>query len=232
MGFRVYKGIDGHSCYSATNGDKQFVDTILDNILLERYPEIYAGFSGDRKWESAMASGSSCGNGWFDIIDSLCAVLKNNHWIAKIQYKSELERYNKTDEEIADLVEKKGEHMQRPSEPPEEPLPVAAIQIKERYGELQFYYCGGWREEDQGAVRMAEAISGRTCEVCGNAGKINCVDGVFSCRCDRCENIDRTDMDKYYKDLKVIEEKHIARILKMDEERKELVKEGWITEDE
>jgi hypothetical protein len=39
-------------------------------------------------------------------------------------------------------------------------------------------------------------------------------------------------MDKYYKDLKVIEEKHIARILKMDEERKELVKEGWITEDE
>jgi outer membrane protein assembly factor BamA len=44
------------------------------------------------------------------------------------------------------------------------------IQVKEKYGTLRFYYDGG-DEKIDGMVRMAEAMSAVTCEVCGNAGK-------------------------------------------------------------
>jgi hypothetical protein len=205
------------------------MDKRLDAILLERYPDIFAQYGGDMR-ETCMHWGFECGNGWFDLLDTLCATLKNNLYNAKNHYKYELERFNKTDEEVAEMVEKFGEHMQRKDAPPEEPSPVVAEQVKEKYGDLRFYYRGG-SKEDRGVVGMAEAISGRTCEVCGNAGKIRGT-GWLSCRCDRCENLDRTDRDKYYEELKVIEEELIARILKMDEERKELIKEGWITEDD
>ena len=48
--------------------------------------------------------------------------------------------------------------------------PVIATQVKEKYGTLRFYYVGGDDYVD-GVVSMAEAISARTCEVCGNPGK-------------------------------------------------------------
>ena len=208
-------------------GEGLDMDKRLDKILLERYPDIFAQYGGDVR-ETCMAFGFECSNGWFELIDTLCAELKNNIYNAKNNYKYKLERYNKTDEEIAEDVEKFGEHMQRPPEPPEEPQPVVATQVKEKYGTLRFYYFGGSKQDD-GAVSMAEAMSAHICEVCGNAGKVK-GPGWYSCRCDRCENLDRTDRDKYYEELKVIEEELIARILKLDEERKELVKEGWIEE--
>lgn len=47
---------------------------------------------------------------------------------------------------------------------------VVAIQVKEKFGELRFYYEGGDAVVD-GMVRMAESWSFNTCEVCGNPGK-------------------------------------------------------------
>lgn len=48
---------------------------------------------------------------------------------------------------------------------------VVALQVKEKYGTLRFYIHGGDPYID-GMITMAEAISGRTCEICGNPGKI------------------------------------------------------------
>ena len=47
---------------------------------------------------------------------------------------------------------------------------VVADQVKEKFGTLRFYYSGGDDIID-GMVRMAEAMTAVTCEVCGASGK-------------------------------------------------------------
>jgi hypothetical protein len=46
---------------------------------------------------------------------------------------------------------------------------VTLDQVKEKFGTLRFYYTGG-DDEISGMVRMAESMSGVTCEECGNPG--------------------------------------------------------------
>jgi hypothetical protein len=47
---------------------------------------------------------------------------------------------------------------------------VTLDQVKEKFGTLRFYYTGG-DEYIHGLVAMAEAMSGVTCESCGNPGE-------------------------------------------------------------
>ena len=47
---------------------------------------------------------------------------------------------------------------------------VTLDQVKEKFGTLRFYYTGGDDVID-GMVRMAESMSGVTCEECGKPGK-------------------------------------------------------------
>ena len=46
------------------------------------------------------------------------------------------------------------------------------LQVKEKFGGLRVYDTGG-DEYTSGIIDMAEAISRRTCEVCGSPGKLN-----------------------------------------------------------
>jgi len=53
----------------------------------------------------------------------------------------------------------------------EEAVPQVTLdQVKEKFGTLRFYYTGGDDVID-GMVRMAESMSGVTCEECGSPGK-------------------------------------------------------------
>ena len=47
---------------------------------------------------------------------------------------------------------------------------VTVDQVKEKFGTLRFYYTGGDDAID-GMVRMAESMSGVTCEICGDIGE-------------------------------------------------------------
>jgi hypothetical protein len=47
---------------------------------------------------------------------------------------------------------------------------VTLDQVKEKFGTLRFYYTGG-DDIVGGMVRMAESMSGVTCEECGNSGQ-------------------------------------------------------------
>jgi hypothetical protein len=47
---------------------------------------------------------------------------------------------------------------------------VVAMQIKEKFGTLRFYYSGG-DDYINGLCAMAESMSGVTCEVCGKPGE-------------------------------------------------------------
>lgn len=48
----------------------------LDKLLCDRYPKIFADRPRSIK-ESAMGFGFSCGDGWFDLIDTLCERLQH-----------------------------------------------------------------------------------------------------------------------------------------------------------
>jgi hypothetical protein len=53
----------------------------------------------------------------------------------------------------------------------EEVVPQVTLdQVKEKFGTLRFYYTGG-DDYIRGMVTMAEAMSGVTCEGCGNPGE-------------------------------------------------------------
>ena len=63
---------------------------------------------------------------------------------------------------------------------------VVAVQVKEKFGTLRFYY-GGGDEYIGGKVSFAEWLSGSICENCGSVeGKINTEGYWVSCLCDAC----------------------------------------------
>jgi hypothetical protein len=57
-------------------------------------------------------------------------------------------------------------------------------QVKEKYGTLRLYHCGG-DSFCNGVVSMAEAMSAMTCERCGRQGRPN-DRGWISTLCDGC----------------------------------------------
>ena len=112
----------------------------LDEALCAKYPEIFKDRHGDMR-ETAMCWGFDCGDGWYNIIDTLCRTIKSHENNLSIRVFKE-----------------------------EEYFPVVASQVKEKYGGLCFYYRGGDDHID-GAVAMAEYLSIVTCETCGAPGK-------------------------------------------------------------
>ena len=129
------------------------MDQQLQNQLFEKYPQFFANKDKGIQY-SCMAWGCECGNGWYEILASLCWMIRQ-HEDNKVWRKKYLE-------------ENDPEKLQQ--EP--EYFPVKFDQIKEKYGTLRIYFSGG-DEYVEGLVSMAEAISGKICEVCGNKGQPN-----------------------------------------------------------
>lgn len=125
----------------------------LDKELCEKYPDIFR----DRHVsviESPMGFGFDCGDGWFDLIDTLCKRMQNHiDW--------ERKHPKPHDEKIEQVV---------------------AAQVKEKFGGLRFYYDGG-DDIIYGMVKMAEEMSYNICEECGNKGRLR-TNGWIRTRCD------------------------------------------------
>lgn len=56
--------------------EKKTMKKELDDLLCRRYPDIFRDRHGDAA-ETGMCQGICVGDGWFDLIDSLCAELSN-----------------------------------------------------------------------------------------------------------------------------------------------------------
>tara|TARA_B100000614_G_scaffold257911_1_gene279073 strand:+ start:1708 stop:2127 length:420 start_codon:yes stop_codon:yes gene_type:complete len=108
----------------------------LERRLVEKYPKLFGSY-GAPPDESLLAFGFECGDGWFDLVDTLCTQL------TKL----------------------------KPADQDGEPLPLTALQVKEKYGTLRFYL-GACSDEALALVDFAEAMSARVCEACGNKGRI------------------------------------------------------------
>lgn len=138
--------------------------------LYSKYPKIFRQKDLPMN-QTAMCWGISCGSGWYTIIDELCSSIENHiqneNW--SINYKKE-----------------KGE---LPPDAPNFPQ-IEATQVKEKFGGLRFYV-NYYDDYIRGLIDMAESISLRTCEDCGNPGKQN-EEGWIVTLCDPC----REEYDK------------------------------------
>lgn len=109
-----------------------------DKALCEKYPKIFVDRHGNMR-STAMCWGFDCGDGWYDLIDVLCA-----HLQAMTDNNPNNDRFPQ----------------------------IVAAQVKEKFGGLRFYVSASSDYHD-GLIGMAESMSYRICEVCGNPGTPN-----------------------------------------------------------
>lgn len=138
----------------------------LDDKLCEKYPEIFIQRHQSMQ-VTCMCWGFDVGDGWYNILDRLCANIQGhiNQSIKNVKWANE---WNK-------------ENPDKQHEVPKAVGQVEATQVKEKFGTLRFYYNGG-DDTIEGMVDMAESMSAVTCEDCGNPGKL-VGQGWYSTRC-------------------------------------------------
>jgi hypothetical protein len=142
------------------------MNNMTQKEILEKYPVIFKG-SKLSPMESCMAFGLEVGDGWLPIIDALC---------------------NSIDHPYETSVMVLGKHLEHDC--PQ----VIALQVKEKYGGLRFYYhlestqqldeiklaalgeyekiMNDFSRYVDGAIAMAEEMCKRTCEVRGTPGTL------------------------------------------------------------
>lgn len=131
--------------------------TELEKKLFDRYPKIFV----QRKlpmYQTCMCWGISTGDGWYDLIESICSVIEN---------------YMNNEKDRAKFEKR-------------DPCPyIEAIQVKEKFGGLRFYtdYSTG---EISGAVSMAERMSYKICERCGGTDNVTQTKGWIITLCQKC----------------------------------------------
>jgi hypothetical protein len=142
------------------------MDQELQDKLFEKYPQLFINRTKS-PMESCMSWGCEVGNGWYELLSSLC-------WRI-FQHEKNIEDRKRI---LADQPEKIQEELSY--------FPVKFDQIKEKYGGLRVYFTGG-DDYVEGVVGMAEEYSYKICEVCGNSGKPN-KGGWITTLCDSCRN--------------------------------------------
>ena len=78
------------------------------------------------------------------------------------------------------------EHEENKNYEKKEYIAVKFDQIKEKFGGLRIYFSGG-DDYVEGVIRMAEEMSYKICEVCGNKGKPN-KKGWIKTLCENCKS--------------------------------------------
>jgi hypothetical protein len=165
----------------------------LDALLCEKYPKMMVNRNKARQ-ETAMCWGFECGDGWYNILNQLMGNIqhhidwkqKQHDWAVKYNEMAVAGKSGNA-ELFADLVAKEyadqptigadyirercEEMIKNPLRDVPELVPQVTLdQVKEKFGTLRFYYTGG-DDYIRGMVTMAEAMSGCTCESCGNPGE-------------------------------------------------------------
>ncbi len=126
----------------------------LQEKLFKRYPKIFKqkDLPAD---QTCMCWGIDVGDGWYTLLDILCRDIQNH----------------------IDQMKRMHDHQKAKLDPESTALEnypyveqVEAVQVKEKFGGLRFYYQGG-DDYIRGLVDMTESMSYRTCELCGKPGR-------------------------------------------------------------
>jgi hypothetical protein len=196
----------------------------LDELLCKKYPKMMVNRNKDMK-ETCMCWGFDCGDGWYNILNQLMGNIQH-HIDWKNSQRERIIKCNKIREAgqsgnvelFADLMaeeygdkglsadyvkERAEEFMRQPLQSvPEEIHQVTLDQVKEKFGTLRFYYTGGDDVID-GMVRMAEGMSGVTCESCGNLGNRDSAGGWVRTICEPCDTKRQIERDKSLAEYKL-----------------------------
>ena len=132
----------------------------LDRMLCEKYPKIFRDRNKSMQ-VSCMCWGFAHGDGWYDIVESLCSNIQSHvDW-------------------------KRRQHPELSDEEFNEKHQVVAAQVKEKFGGLRFYVenCDDYI---RGAVAVTESMSHRICEDCGDKGHRRS-GGWVRTLCDGCD---------------------------------------------
>lgn len=136
----------------------------LEKYFIDTYPKIFKDMYGDPT-KTCMAWGISTHDGWFFILDKLCATIQN-----RIDYRLEQiqKKYALSEEET-------------------KPIPqVVFQQVKEKFGALVIYYSGG-DECIRHIVDYTEILSRSICETCGRFDeKVGRTEGWIQAMCEDC----------------------------------------------
>jgi len=158
----------------------------LTNKLYKKYPKIFRQKDLSMQ-ETLMCFGFECGDGWYNIIDTLCYLIQEevdrpHKDIAMYEEFIQEKRDNPKPEEV---FESNGVRMGRiPSSEElivdyEERIEkikkkiipqVEAVQVKEKFGTLRFYV-NDYTDAIENYINFAESMSACTCEECGKPGK-------------------------------------------------------------
>jgi len=139
----------------------------------EKYPRMF----------SQPYGGFAVGEGWYKIIEQLCANIEHHEHSkrarrsrdlrvarARIKGRDAVLKYLVKDRTPSDWDHETADHiMQSNHTITEKDQRVVVAQIKEKFGGLRFYYEGG-DDYIAGLVTMAESWASRTCENCGDDG--------------------------------------------------------------
>jgi hypothetical protein len=138
----------------------------LQNDLIKTYPKIFKNIGGD-PMVTCMAWGIECNDGWYDLLDTLCYTMQQHCTAANTRYIIETDKYEFIEEGDPEYVQ------------------VVAAQVKEKLGTLRFYVDGG-DASTEAMIELAEAMSGRICELCGSPARRNTDSGWLHTTCTAC----------------------------------------------
>jgi len=154
----------------------------LDEALCAKYPLIFKDRNADMR-TTAMCWGICTGDGWYNIIDTLCHLLTSDYRSAQSRYEFIKDKAGQpkwsgskdiiTQEQIDEAKAKMEEEAAK--------VPVAS-QVKEKFGGLRFYVQAA-TDKHYNFISFAESMSYRTCEECGAPGKTY-TDGWHRTMCD------------------------------------------------
>lgn len=168
----------------------------LDEELCTKYPLIFKDRHANMQ-VTAMCFGFSHGDGWYNIIDTLCNLLTSDYRQAKNRYELLLERgvgnvlyetKTVTQEAIDEACVKMNEEASN--------VPIA-VQVKEKFGGLRFYVNSA-TDKQWSYINFAESMSCRTCEECGAPGK-RYTDGWERTLCDIHAAMEGREEETYVK---------------------------------
>ena len=140
-------------------------------LLFSRYPEMFKN-AHDLK-QSLMGFGFECGDGWFNLINTLLAhayypVGQLKHKLEELPSKIEENPEGPPSYYGVESWGKYEEKLRKELKIALKNLPVL-VQVKEKFGTLRIYTHGG-DSAFQAQIELAESLSGQTCEECGAPG--------------------------------------------------------------
>jgi hypothetical protein len=146
------------------------MNEILDKQLCEKYPLLFKDRNADMR-TTAMCWGFAHGDGWFNIVDTLCWHLHHKYDDAILRHDYLVSRLGKPrfgekgvaviQEDIDDAKVKVDEEAAK--------VPTV-VEVKEKFGTLRFYIQAG-TDAHYNYISFAESMSAVTCETCGSPGK-------------------------------------------------------------